>query len=382
LDTIENLLTFTKINRRTARANSIVTRRAPSVDLAVLVEDVTQMLIAGHYFRRTVETFGAPHPKNGDLKAHDGQATPGLTVICDISPECDWVFKTDSGIWKRILMNLLGNALKYTTSGFILVKLRLEEDLPALESEGRPIMLATRAKSMIDTNIQTVSSTVAERIPLERGATTVTGPAKTFHVTLTIEDSGKGMSQDYLTHHLFKPFYQEDTLSPGTGLGLSIVHQLVSSIGGSAHVTSELGTGTEVRIDVALRRPDLVAAPPTLSELPHFKGLRLGLCGLDVVPDLSKTPNGILDAVARRSIALRSALADYTMNLGLSVSTVDSLDSDAADLILATEAEYKRITFSGDSFFYKPLIVLSAEPILRYGQTTAEFGSAVVLSQP
>lgn len=382
LDTIENLLTFTKVNHLTARANSLVARRVPPVDLAVLVEDVTQMLIAGHYFRRTVETSGAPHIKDADSGTLEMKASSGLAVICDIAPACDWIFKTDAGVWKRILMNLLGNSLKYTSSGFIIVKLRLEEDSPAVETKLRPGVLAARSKSMVNQDLRAVLSQAAERVPLERQFTTLSNNTKTFNVTLTIEDSGKGMSQDYLTHHLFKPFYQEDTLSPGTGLGLSIVHQLVSSIGGSAHVTSELGVGTEVRIDVPLQRPDLHATVPPPSKPTHFQGLRLGLCGLDVVPDLSETPSGILDAFAQRSLALRSSLADYATSLGLSVLSIDSLDSDAADLILATEPEYHEMASSQKSSFHKPLIVLAAEPMLRYGQMTTEFGPAVVLSQP
>lgn len=382
LDTIENLLTFTKVNRLTGRANNPVAQHSPSVDLGALVEDVMQMLIAGHYFRRTVETSGSPQQKHSNAKTLDGKAFSGLAVICDISPENDWVFKTDAGIWKRILMNLLGNALKYTSAGFILVKLRLDEDLPAIKTKTRPTVLATRSKSMIDPNFRIPLCPLVEKLPPERQSTTVMQHTKAFNVTLTIEDTGKGMSQDYLTHHLFKPFYQEDTLSPGTGLGLSIVHQLATSIGGSAHVTSELGSGTEVRIDVALQRPDVAIAPPTLSSTTQFKGLRLGLCGLDVVPDLSETPSGILDATARRTLALRSTLADYAVSLGLSVLTADPLDSDAADLILVTEAEHRRITSSQKCLFPKPLIILSAEPMMRYGHSTTEFGSAVVLSQP
>ena len=381
LDTIENLLTFTKVNRLTARANSLVARRAPAVDLAAIVEDVTQMLIASHYFHRTVETSGSP--RHRDVPgAMERKVSPGLAIICDVSPTCDWVFKTDAGIWKRIFMNLLGNALKYTSSGFVLVKLRLDEDLPVHESKTRPTVLTTRAKSMINPDFRFGLSPVAERLPFERHSTTLPRDPKTFNVTLTIEDSGRGMSQDYLTHHLFKPFYQEDILSPGTGLGLSIVHQLVCSIGGSVHVTSELGSGTEVRIDVALQRPDEATVPPSISSPSQFKGLRLGLCGLDVVPELSETPNGILDVMARRSIVLRSTLADYAMNLEMSVLTVNSLESEAADLILAPEAEYQRIASSQKCSFYKPLIVLSTEPMMRYGRMKTDFGSAVVLSQP
>jgi signal transduction histidine kinase len=382
LDTIENLLTFTKVNRLTARANSLVARRAPSVDLAAVVEDVTQMLIAGHYFRRTVETSDSPLHKNAPGTI-EKKTSPGLAVICAISPTCDWVFKTDGGIWKRVLMNLLGNSLKYTSSGFILVQLRLEEGVPVFESKTRPTVLATRAKSMINPDLRDVLSPISERLPLGRQCTTLPRNTKTVNVTLIIEDSGKGMSQDYLTHHLFKPFYQEDILSPGTGLGLSIVHQLVSSIGGSVQVTSEVGLGTEVRIDVALQRPDAATTPVSLSGTSQFKGLRLGVCGLDIVPDLSETPSGILDVAARRSIALRSTLADYAMHLEMSVVTVDSLDSNAADLILTPESEYRRATSSQQCSFSKPLIVLSAEPMMHYQQIKKmEFGSAVVLSQP
>jgi signal transduction histidine kinase len=381
LDTIENLLTFTKINRLTARASSLVPRCLPSIDLAALVEDVTQMLIAGHYFRRTVDTSGALHYRQTDFATPQIKVSPGLTVICDISPACDWVFKTDAGVWKRTLMNLLGNALKYTSSGFILVKLRLEEDLPSVDNKARPSMLARRSKSMIDEDLRILMSSVAARAPLEHLSTSSKKTLKSCNISLTIEDSGKGMSQDYLTHHLFKPFYQEDTLSPGTGLGLSIVHQLVTSIGGFVHVTSELGSGTEVRVNVALERPD-VTTPTNFSKPPQFQGLRLGLCGLDAVPDLSETPSGILDSISRRGLALRSTLAEYATSIGLSVTSIDSLDSKDVDLTLATEAEYHRITSSRKSFIHKPLIVLATEPVLRYGQMTTEFGSAIVLSQP
>lgn len=380
LDTIENLLTFTKINRLTARSSSHP-RCVPSIDLAALLEDVIQMLIAGHYFRRTVDTSGALHYRQTDFATPQIKVSPGLTVICDISPACDWVFKTDAGVWKRILMNLLGNALKYTSSGFILVKLRLEENLPSVENKTRPSVLARRSKSMIDQDLRILMSPVAARAPLESQSTSSKRTLKSYNVSLTIEDSGKGMSQDYLTHHLFKPFYQEDTLSPGTGLGLSIVHQLVTSIGGFVHVTSELGSGTEVRVNVALERPD-VTTPPTFPKPPQFQGLRLGLSGLDAVPDLSETPSGILDSIARRGLALRSTLVEYATNLGLSVTSIDSLDSNDADLMLTTEAEYHRIMSSQKSSFHKPLIVLATEPVLCYGQMKTEFGPAVVLSQP
>jgi signal transduction histidine kinase/CheY-like chemotaxis protein len=382
LDTIENLLTFSKVNRLSSRKASFLERQLVTVDLGSLVEDVTQMLIAGHQFRQTVEKFGGVHHRNLDSGKGDVNAPLGPTVICDISPACNWIFKSDVGVWKRILMNLLGNSLKYTYSGYILVRLRLEKDTSA-SNRTRHAASATQAQSMIDLEAPTVSSPVTEGPPIERQSNSVEPDTKACNVTLTIEDSGKGMSQDYLTHHLFKPFYQEDSLSPGTGLGLSIVHQLVSSIGGSIKVTSELGSGTEIRLDVALERPSptttLRTSPSTAS---RFRNLRLGLCGLDVVPDLAESPSGILDTVARRSFALRSTLAEYATSLGFSVATVNTLNSDAADITIITEAEYRRICSSHDTLVNRPLIVLAEEPTLHYKQFSPELSAAFILSQP
>jgi signal transduction histidine kinase len=382
LDTIENLLTFSKANRLAARTESLHERRLPTIDLGALVEDVTQMLIAGHRFRQTVEISDVTYQGDHDSRKIDIKIPAGLTVLCDISPACDFVFKTDAGVWKRILMNLLGNSLKYTSSGYILVKLRLEDNSSATANGARLATSVMQSNSMIDPNLPLVSSAVIEGPPMKTQSSTVKEDTKTFNVVLTIEDSGKGMSQDYLTHHLFKPFYQEDSLSPGTGLGLSIVYQLVSSIAGSINITSELGSGTEVRVDAALERPDLTTTPRS-AQSSDFQNLRLGLCGLDVVPDLAETPSGVLDMAARRSLALHSILADYATSLGLSTITVDSLESDAVDIMIVTESEHRRICSSHMPSSNRPLIVLATEPTLRYGQISPELSfTAVVLSQP
>jgi len=90
------------------------------------------------------------------------------------------------GAIRRIIMNIFGNANKYTDKGFILVQLRIHE-------------------------VEDVDPATAE--------------TSCQHVlVMRIIDSGRGMSTEYMERKLYTPFAQEDSFSPGIGLGLSIVY--------------------------------------------------------------------------------------------------------------------------------------------------------------
>ena len=106
------------------------------------------------------------------------------------------------GHLRRILINLLSNALKYTPAkGQILVEVRELSD--------------ENAKAVLEIKVQ---------------------------------DSGIGMSRDFVENSLYKPFTQENdsvrTKYKGTGLGMAIVHELVEIMQGTIKVESELGKGT------------------------------------------------------------------------------------------------------------------------------------------
>jgi len=67
---------------------------------------------------------------------------------------------------------------------------------------------------------------------------------------VTIQDSGCGMSEDDL-ERMFEPFYRgHDRSSEGYGLGLSIVRRLCDRFGWHLHADSELGAGTEIRVEL------------------------------------------------------------------------------------------------------------------------------------
>lgn len=231
LDTMNHLFDYAKITNTSRSSSSTSTKDSSSpmsarsnLDLSELVEEVVEAVYTGHKFART-SSITSP-TTNG---VHNAQ--PHVSVILDIAGDSDWVFKSEAGAWRRIVMNLFGNALKYTDKGAIRVSLR-----------------AGGLHAHIDGSQLTM-------------------------VELRVTDTGKGISQDYLKNRLYTPFAQEDSLSVGTGLGLSIVRQIVTALGGSMEIQSEYGDGTTVTVLIPLE-PSFV--PPDAPEVDTRKiGQRL-----------------------------------------------------------------------------------------------------------
>ena len=135
-----------------------------------------------------------------------------VEVLLDIA-RGDFVFTTQPGALRRIIMNLFGNSLKYTDKGLIVVSLTLQE--------------------MKDQDGLSSNDTLLE---------------------ISVKDTGKGISSEYLRSNLFTPFSQEDTLATGVGLGLSIVKSIINTMNGSIEFASKIGQGTEVSVKIPLIR--------------------------------------------------------------------------------------------------------------------------------
>jgi signal transduction histidine kinase/CheY-like chemotaxis protein/HPt (histidine-containing phosphotransfer) domain-containing protein len=126
---------------------------------------------------------------------------------------------------KQCLINLLGNSIKFTKSGFV----KLVVSSP-LRSNGQ----------------QTIE--------------------------FVVEDTGVGIPEDRLPK-IFEPFTQADDsvarVFTGTGLGLTIVKQLVEQMNGGVTVTSEVGKGSRFVISVSLPTVGDIKERDTLSSFPH-----------------------------------------------------------------------------------------------------------------
>ena len=134
------------------------------------------------------------------------QATQnGLDLGVSFAPGVPDAIITDPTRLRQILVNLVGNAIKFTSSGGV-----------GIFVNGHP-------------------------------------DGDAYRLELTVEDTGIGIPADRLDR-LFKPFSQVDTSNTrkygGTGLGLAITSRLAELLGGSVSVTSEIGAGSVFRLDI------------------------------------------------------------------------------------------------------------------------------------
>lgn len=236
------------------------------------------------------ETFGHS-PFFGDA------IRPGLVIYLDLDPTVSWDFRTQPGALRRVVMNLLGNSLKFTPEGFVWVSLR-QVELP-------PRDRVQRSK-----------------------------------VVITISDSGKGISEDFLRNDLFKPFAQEDRLVPGTGLGMSLVHSISRTLGGSLAVTSQLGRGTTTRVALPLLRSTTPGRRDAFltEQFEQLRGLRVCLKGFDkcydrVMDKLPDQPSQVSEAAVMEMLC-----RDW---LGMQVIPIAAVDEDAPDLFLYSEKAFR-----------------------------------------
>jgi signal transduction histidine kinase/DNA-binding response OmpR family regulator len=154
------------------------------------------------------------------LRAHE----KGLELLCEVAPEVPEGVRGDSNRLRQIVLNLVGNAIKFTGEGEVALSVR------ALETEGEQRLLQ-----------------------------------------FTVSDTGIGIAAEKQVL-IFEAFIQADASTTrkygGTGLGLTITTRLVEMMGGKIWVESELRRGTRFHFTCRLGVADAQAtrvgttAPP------------------------------------------------------------------------------------------------------------------------
>ncbi|BCR03010.1 histidine kinase [Desulfuromonas versatilis] len=150
----------------------------------------------------------------------------GLELVCQIPADLPLALRGDPGRLRQILLNLVGNAVKFTESGEVLLRAEAEEEA-----------------------------------------------GETLWLRLEVQDTGIGIAPE-AQEGIFDSFTQADNSTTrrfgGTGLGLSIVKQLAEMMGGEVSVESAAGAGSTFR----LRLPMEMQPAKGPGQMPAAAGLQ------------------------------------------------------------------------------------------------------------
>lgn len=208
---IDDILEMSKIEAGRTTLNPI------SFDLSQLLETLQRML---------------------QLKAR----AKGLQLIFDIAPGLPQYVHTDEGKLRQVLINILGNAIKFTQKGRVTLR------VSAAQSPRNRV--SQRDVSSLDGDFP------QETRFLFQGDT---------RLCFEIEDTGPGINREEL-NLLFEPFAQAETgrkSGQGTGLGLPISRKFVQLMGGDIQVRSTPGQGSWFGFDIQLEVAESADMPTT-----------------------------------------------------------------------------------------------------------------------
>jgi PAS domain S-box-containing protein len=238
----------------------------------------------------------------------------GLELLCDISPGVPEVMRGDSNRLRQVVVNLVGNAIKFTDKGNVLLKVQVEAEDGAL---------------------------------------------RMLH--FVVADTGIGIAAEK-QQIIFDSFSQADSSTTrkygGTGLGLTISKHLVEKMGGKMWVESEVGRGTQFHFTARLGTSEKTIEAGTAQFSEHPKNFYRVLVAEDSL---------VNQRITARLLEKRGHCAVVVAN---GREALEALKKENYDLVLmdvympemdgleATAAIRQREKESG---FHQPVIALTAD---------------------
>ena len=289
-------------------AGKTIRRRAP-LRIWTLVSDLTEM------FRLRIDE-------------------KGLSLRAVVDPAIPQVILCDESKLRQILVNLIGNAIKFTERGEVSV---------GLSSEGEPPSLVIR-----------------------------------------VEDTGIGLSEAALKR-VFEPFYQDEFVGErygGTGLGLTIVKRLAEELGGSVSVDSRVGAGSRFTVVV----PGLCAPVPEAGSLDSISDNRPDDRRLDGLDLLIVEDDPVNRDILSRFLESRGATVRTAEDgeKGLNAMSLGIPDAVLADLRMPKidGFEFMRRIRANPETAGVPILIVTADVRAQTRVLLAAFSATSVVPKP
>lgn len=157
-----------------------------------------------------------------------------------IDPEISPYMKIDENKIRKILINLIDNAIQFTDKGHIIIRFFCDNQAWLINNSN-------------DNNIDTIDQK---------------------NLWIEVEDNGTGIPVE-IHSKVFEPFFRASK-NKGVGLGLSITHKLVDLMGGKIYLKSQLGRGTIVQFHL----PVIIPKPEEIKQN-HRKGKVVSLASYE-----------------------------------------------------------------------------------------------------
>lgn len=261
----------------------------------------------------------------------------GISISSEIDPNIPQFVKGDPVRLNQILNNLVGNALKFTEKGGIIVRVKLNS---SITSEGVPLYFE-------------------------------------------VEDTGIGIPEDK-TEIIFDMFSQADTNTTrrfgGTGLGLAITKKLVELQGGSIGVKSKLGEGSTFYFSLTFQ--------PVSEEAGEMEKPADFLESLEGVRILLVEDNKINQMIAQKFLSRWGASIELAEN---GLQAIDKIQSKNFDIVLMDlqmpeldgyQATQKIRQMKDEYYQQIPIIALTASTLAEVKESLEKFGLNDMITKP
>ncbi|GAC98343.1 sensor histidine kinase/response regulator [Pseudozyma hubeiensis SY62] len=208
---IDDLLSFQNLSG--VKTNDTVPPRRVAVDLVKIVESVAD---EEWEFAQRID-LQARQLEADVGKVPDGPLY-GMELIIKATPEmrdCEWLVDVKS--LQDVVRRVVSNAIRYTKQGYVEISMRL-----------------AAPDALDDIDVELADDYAA--------------------IEIEVADTGVGMTKEFCSSQLTRPFSKGDSFRDGIGLGMTIVSSTLQKYGGKLSVASEVGLGTRVTMCMPLQR--------------------------------------------------------------------------------------------------------------------------------